>query len=92
MPRFFIEVPHDEAYQACVDAIRVFMETGSHWLAQADWGCKDGEHSAWIILEAESKEEAIHVVPPRFRPDAKVVQLNKFTPEDVAAMMGTHEG
>jgi hypothetical protein len=92
MPRFFIEVPHEDGYQACLDAIRVFMETGSHWLRQADWGCEDGEHAAWIIVEAETKEEASHVVPPRFRADAKVVQLNKFTPEQVQEMMTTHEG
>ncbi len=77
--RFLIEVPHEGTTAACTRAVEVFLRTGSHFLARADWGCKDGEHKAWIVVEVDSKDEARGIVPPEFRPMAKVVQLNAFT-------------
>ncbi len=81
--RFLIEVPHEATVAACVQAIEVFLQAGSHFLTHADWGCKDGEHKAWIILEVDSKDEARCIVPPAFRSKAKIVQLNAFTMKDI---------
>ena len=92
MPKFLIEVPHAAEKAACARAIRIFLETGSHFLTNADWGCSDGEHKAWIILEAESKEDARYVLPPTFRPEAKIVRLDKFTMKEVDEMMRHHPG
>lgn len=91
MGRFFIEVPHAEDESSCVRVVNIFLNSGSHFLTNADWGCMDGEHKAWIILEADSKEEAMHVVPPAFRHEAKIVTLNKFSREEMDAMMGEHQ-
>ena len=55
MPRFLIEVPHPVEELACARVVHVFLNTGSHFLTQADWGCMDGEHSAWITVEADNK-------------------------------------
>ena len=87
MPRFLIEVPHPEETLACAKIVHVFLCTGSHYLTQADWGCMDGVHSSCIIVEAASKEEARLVVPPPFRSQAKIVGLNKFTLEQINAMI-----
>jgi hypothetical protein len=78
MPRFFIEVPHDPSPKGCTLAVESLLRTGSHFLTHADWGCKDGEHKAWLIMEFDTKDEALNAVPPDFRKDAKVVQLNWF--------------
>ncbi len=83
--RFLIEVPHDSDQKACTEAVRIFLRTGSHFLTNAEWGCKDNEHKAWIIVEVETKNDARNVVPAEFRPMAKVTQLNRFKPEDVAS-------
>jgi hypothetical protein len=77
--RFLIEVEHDGERRACTKAVKVFLRTGSHFLTHADWGCHDGEHKAWIIVDVETKEEARNIVPAEFRAIAKVVQLNRFT-------------
>ncbi len=79
MDKYLIEVPHEATYSACANAVRVFMETGSHFLRKADWGCHDGEHKAWLTVEVENKEEARQIVPPMFRPVAKIVKLHNFT-------------
>lgn len=79
MARFIIEVPHEAERIACARVVEVFLKTGSHFLSNADWGCLDGDHKAWIIVEVDSKNEARFIVPPAFRSQAKIVQLNKFT-------------
>jgi hypothetical protein len=90
MARYLIEVPHEPEAQACARAVQVFLATGSHLLTHADWGCMDGEHSAWLIVEANSKEEARYVVPPAFRAGTKIIGLNQFTMEQIDSFMSHH--
>jgi hypothetical protein len=68
----------------------VFLTSGSHFLSGADWGCKDGEHKAWVVVEVDSKDEARHIVPPAFRAQAKIVQLNSFSIADLEGMRRSH--
>jgi hypothetical protein len=90
MPRFLIEVPHDEKEAICARVVQIFLHTGSHFLTQADWGCMDGEHKAWIIVEVESKEEARCILPPPFRAQAKIVQLSYFNMEEIDELCRRH--
>jgi hypothetical protein len=90
MARFLIEVPHEAGESACLRAIHVFLRTGSHFLTRAEWGCKDGDHKAWIIVEVDSKDEAQMIVPHVYRSLAKVVKLNRFSLEEVEELMGYH--
>jgi hypothetical protein len=92
MARFLIEVPHDSEEKECVRVVKVFLSSGSHFLSNADWGCSDGEHKAWIIVEVESKGEATCIVPPAFRSEAKVVELTKFTMEEMDELLRNHAG
>ncbi|MCX6246234.1 MAG: hypothetical protein NTW10_00735 [Bacteroidetes bacterium] len=82
MKKFLIEVPHDSDKHSCEHAIQVFRESGSHYLTRAEWGCMDGEHKSWIIVEVDSKEEARSIVPPLFRSVAKIIQLVTFASID----------
>ena len=83
MVRFLIEVPHESNKVTCAQAVEVFLRTGSHFFTHANWGCKDGEHKAWLLVDVDSREEACAIVPPAFRSQAKVVQLNAFTMEEI---------
>ena len=51
----------------------------------------DGEHKAWIIADVADKSEACCIVPPQFRPDAKVTRLNKFTMDEIEDILQKHE-
>jgi hypothetical protein len=79
MARFLIEVPHSPEQVACTDTIHALLSTGSHYITHADWGCLDDEHKAWMIVEVDGKEDARHIVPPVFRPEAKIVRLSRFS-------------
>ena len=91
MPRFLIEVPHAEEVVACAKVVQVFLSTCSHFLSHADWGCLGGEHKAWIIVEVETKEEARCIIPPAFRAQARIVQLNYFTLEEMEDILRRHK-
>lgn len=88
--RFLIEVPHEPTTVACARAVETLLKSGSHFLTHADWGCRDGEHKAWIIVEVGSKDEARGIVPPEFRTTAKVVQLNGFSLHEIEGILREH--
>ncbi|MGD2063443.1 MAG: hypothetical protein PVF51_07670 [Nitrospirota bacterium] len=91
MARFLIELPHEAETVACAKAIRLLLTTGSHFLTNADWGCKDGDHRGWIIVDVDSREEAMGILPPTYRYEAKVVQLNKFTLTEIDDILAHHQ-
>ncbi len=91
MARFLIEVSHEPEPLACHRAVEVFLRTGSHFLTRADWGCKDGVHKAWMIVELDSKSDALNIVPPDFRSQATVVQLNTFSLEQIEELRRHHD-
>lgn len=91
MTRYLIELPHGDERLACIKALRAIHEYGSHFVTQAHWGCRDGVHSGWMIAELPSREEAMLMVPPQFRDDARIVKLNFFTPEEIASYIAELE-
>lgn len=90
MTRFLIEVPHEETTVACARAVEVFLQTGSHFLTHADWGCRDGVHKAWMLVEVEGKDEALRIVPPAYRANTKIVKLCTFTLQEVQSILREH--
>jgi hypothetical protein len=91
MRKFFIEVPHDGDVRACADVVRVFLTSGSHFLTNAEWGCRDGDHTARMVVEIESKQDARSIVPPAFRHDAKVVELNRYSLGQIDEILSQHQ-
>jgi hypothetical protein len=90
MPKFLIEVPHEEELLACAQVVESFLNYGSHFATKADWGCTDGVHKAWITIETESKEDARNILPPAYRSQATIIKLNKFTMEEIDGILQQH--
>jgi hypothetical protein len=90
MRRFLIELPHEPDGLACARFVKLALMSGSHFLTHADWGCKDGVHSGWIIAELDSKDEARSILPPPFRAEAKIVALNHYTLAEIEQKLGGH--
>jgi hypothetical protein len=86
MPKFLIEVKHNNDYQGCIRALDALVTQGSHLVSHADFGCEDGVHCCWLVVEVSNRTEAELIVPPQFRGDARIVQLRKWAPEEIAAM------
>ncbi len=74
MNRFMIESPH--TLENCKQAIQDIYASG--YLHFFDWGCKDDDHTAWAIVEAETADDARQMIPWYLREKARVVRLAKF--------------
>jgi hypothetical protein len=85
--KFLIEVPHEAETVACARIVKVFLQSGSHFLTRADWGCMDGDHRALIIVDVPNKDDARAIVPPTFRAKARIVELNSFSIEQIDAVL-----
>ena len=90
MDKYLIEVPHGGDRASCERAVKVFLASGSHFVTNAEWGCNDGEHKAWLIVEIESKEDALRILPSAYQLNAKIVKLSKFTRKDMDEVVHQH--
>jgi hypothetical protein len=91
MSKYLVEVLHRADKIECLRTVEIFLRTGSHFLTNAEWGCLDGDHKAWFFMDVNSKDEALRIVPPAYRKDAKITQLNKFNLKDVEELLKHHK-
>jgi hypothetical protein len=75
MDRYLIESAHTETN--CEQVVRDVFAAG--YLHFFEWGCKDNDHTAWAIVEAESKEHARQMVPWYLRENARIVKVVQFS-------------
>jgi hypothetical protein len=90
VPKFLIEVPHDSDTVECARVVHVFLSTGSHFLTNADWGCQDGVHCAWMIVDVPDKTAASMILPPAYRSQARIVKLTRFRIENIERTLREH--
>lgn len=64
----------------CRQAVKYFAEFHAGYITHFEWGCKDNDHNAYAIIEADSHEEAMMSVPPLLRREARVIMLTHFYP------------
>ena len=83
MTRYLIEVRHENEHAACLRALDALERFGSHFVTQAEFGCLDGIHAGWLSCEADSREDALRMVPPAFRASTRVVEVQNFTREQI---------
>ena len=82
MPKFLVVSNHTG--DDCIKALQETLAIG--YLTHFEWGRKDGVHTGWAMLEAESKAQAMLSVPTFLRNEAKVILLTQFDPEKVRRM------
>jgi len=82
MDRFLVETPHTD--ENCLDLLGLINAAG--YLSHFEWGCMNGVHSGWAMIEAENEAQARLVVPPLVRGQARVVKIVKFTPSMLNAL------
>jgi len=79
MDRYMVISGHTA--EDCRQAVKYFAEFHAGYITHFEWGCKDNDHNAYAIIEADSHEEALLTVPPLFRSKAKVIKLVRFYPK-----------
>jgi hypothetical protein len=74
MDRYLIETPHSA--EDCHKLVEQIAAMG--YLHHFEWGCADGVHCGWAIVETDSLAHAKQMVPWMVRDKARVVKLVKF--------------
>lgn len=92
MAKFLIEVPHEAEKRACLRAVQILLQTGSHYLTNVEFGCYDGDHRGWVIVDVDSKEDARRILPPIYRSRSRIVGLSRFKLDEVEEMLRHHPG
>jgi hypothetical protein len=84
MARFFIQATHTP--QECLQGLDEIVAQGPQALAGYDFGCAVGDHSNHVCqttIEALDESAARMTIPSLIRDRAKIVEVGKFTPEQV---------
>ena len=76
MDRYLVISPHTN--EDCNAVVKQTIAAG--FITHVDWGCKDGDHTGWAIVEADSHEQALLLVPSIMRSKARAVRVVKFIP------------
>lgn len=89
MPQYLVELAHTEA--DCDRALVTIKTYGLHILNYTWFGCMAGVHTGWATFEAENEPHARFALPPSMRAQARVVEVQKFTPEQIQQIQGSHK-
>ena len=86
--KYFVTTPHTK--EECMKAIDDFNGKGGKILSKTEWGCMEGDHTAYCFIEAKSVDDAKKQLPESVRKNAKVVKVTKLTPKMIADMHKGH--
>lgn len=88
MAKFMIEMPHTK--EQCMSMMGKMAMEDAPLLKEAWWGCMDGNHTGWVMVDAASKDEAAMKVPEQMRGEAKVTEIMQFSAEELKEKMMSH--
>ena len=83
MARFMIEITHPDPMVTPARAQHALERRGSHFVTRAEHGCCDGVPRSWLVVDVANRADAQRIVPPEFRRDARVVQLQHYAQQRV---------
>ncbi len=81
MPRYIIESPHTK--DECLRALDEIVAKDPKLLDRFEFACMAGDHTGWAVIDAQNERQARDLVPNFLRNKSKVIEVNKFTPEQV---------
>jgi hypothetical protein len=69
-----------------VRAIDATLTRGTSVLDKFVFGCKEGDHTGYAIVDVKSLSDALAMVPDFLQESACVTRVDKFTAADIRAM------
>jgi hypothetical protein len=84
MTRYLITSSHGPG--ECRRVLEEELAKGSAVLEKFVYGCRDGDHTGYAIVEAKSRSDALGLVPDFLQDNACVARVDKFTPAEVKSL------
>ncbi len=78
---YFVTTTHTP--EQCLAALDEMAAKNKKLLSSVEWGCKSGDHTGYVFVQAADEKEALAKLPEVNRASAKAVMVTKFTPEDL---------
>lgn len=88
MARYLIQSPHTK--EECFRVLDWVLEYGSQLLTNYDFGCMCDDHTGYLIVDVPSETDARYTIPPFIRKEARIIELNKFTVEQIMSLRQSH--
>ncbi len=79
--RFIIITPHTA--EQCLKSLDDYAANNPALLKETDWGCMVGDHTGYVVVKAADETAARNLLPADERKAARIIQLNKFTVEQI---------
>jgi hypothetical protein len=77
--KYIVEFRHTP--EECLNYLDKVKAKDVKLLDKIEWGCMSGDHTGYIIVNAESEQEALKGIPSDI--NAKAYKLGKFTPKQI---------
>ncbi len=71
--------------ERCLDALDEMRAKGIDTLNKFVFGCKEGDHTGYAIVDEESREAALSLLPAVLQETACITKVDKFTHADIQA-------
>lgn len=84
MRRYMLESPHTK--EECLKELEGIMSEGRNVLDKFYWGCSQGDHTGYAIVDADDELKALNLVPGFIRNKAKAIEVQQFTPEQIKSL------
>jgi hypothetical protein len=79
--KYLVIAPHTA--EQCLATLDEINSQNAKALSAWDFGCKSGDHTAYMTVTAASDEEVKAMLPASMKDSAKIVKLSKFTPAEL---------
>lgn len=84
MSDFMIQVPHTK--EECMRSLDETLAAGTEVLSKYEFGCMKGDHTAYAMVSSKDESSARGLVPQFLRSKAKVIPVERMTPESIQAL------
>lgn len=84
MTRYLITAKHESA--DCLRALDEELAKGPAILDKFVYGCKEGDHTGYAIVDVKSLSDALAMVPSFLQETACITKVDKFTPMEIKSL------
>jgi hypothetical protein len=77
--RYMVEFKHTP--EECLNALDKIKDKDSKLLNKIEWGCMSGNHTGYMVVNADNEQVALKGIPADF--NAKAYKINKFTVKQI---------
>ncbi len=79
--KYLLETPHTK--EECLRELDDLLSKGPDVLDKFLWGCSKGDHTGYALVDAKDESDVRKLIPEFIRGKAKIIELSKFTPEQI---------